>query len=61
MEYLKTKGVDACSTIRANRKALPVRIKNDKAFERGEFDSQVSANDILYLKWNDNKPVPYCL
>jgi hypothetical protein len=57
MEYLKTKGVDACGTIRANRKALPVGIKNDKAFERGEFDSRVSSKYILYVKWNDNKPV----
>ena len=57
MEYLKTKGVDACGTIRSNRKALPVGIKNDKALERGEFDYQVSTKGILYVKWNDNKPV----
>ncbi len=57
MEYLKTKGVDACGTIRSNRKALPVGIKNDKALERGEFDYRVSTKGIFYVKWNDNKPV----
>jgi hypothetical protein len=57
MEYLKTKGFDACGTIRTNRKALPVGIKNDKVFERGEFDSPVSSKYILYVKWKDNKPV----
>lgn len=57
MEYLKSKGVHACGTIRSNRKALPVGIKLDKSLWLGEFDHRVSKEGILYLKWNDNKPV----
>lgn len=57
MEYLKSKGVHACGTIRSNRRALPVGIKPDKSLERGEFDHRVSKEGILYVKWNDNKPV----
>ena len=57
MEYLKVNGVDACGTIRSNRKALPAGMKADKELDRGEFDYMVSKQGIVYFKWNDNSTV----
>lgn len=57
MEYLKVNGVDACGTIRSNRKALPAGMKADKDLNRGEFDYMVSKQGIVYFKWNDNSTV----
>ena len=56
LEHLKNVGVCACGTIKANRKFLPTYLKQDKTMQRGYFDYRV-ANDIVFYKWMDNKPV----
>ena len=55
LEYLKENGVDACGTVRAVRKALPVGLEND--LDRGEADYRVSKDGLILFKWQDNKPV----
>lgn len=56
-EYLKAHGVYACGTVRPNRVGLP-RLVNDKDLGgRGEFDYEVSDQDIVYYKWKDNRCV----
>ena len=40
LEHLKNVGVHACGTIKANRKFLPTRLKQDKFMQRGESCSQ---------------------
>ena len=57
MEYLKTRNVFACATTTSNRKYLPNNLKTDKVMNRGDFDYRVSAQEIVYFKWMDNKPV----
>lgn len=57
MEYLKSNQILACSTIRSNRKYLPNNMVGDKSLKRGEFDHRISAHNICYFKWMDNKPV----
>ena len=56
LEHLKNASVRACGTIKANRKFLPTHLKQDKAIQRGYFDYRI-ANDIVFYKWMDNKPV----
>ena len=55
LEYLKENGVDACGTVCAVRKALPVGLEND--LDRGEADYRVSKDGLILFKWQDNKPV----
>lgn len=55
LEYLKENGVDACGTVRAVRKALPVGLESD--LDRGEADYRVSKDGLALFKWQDNKPV----
>ena len=57
MEYLKFRIVFACATIRSNRKYLPNNLKTDKVMNRGDFDYRVSAQEVVFLKWMDNKVV----
>ena len=57
MEYLKTRNVFACATIRSNRKYLPNNLTTDKVMNRGDFDYKVSAQEIVYFKWINSKPV----
>ena len=57
MEYLKTRNVFACATIRSNRKYLPNKLTTNKVMNRGDFDYRVSAQKIVYFKWMDNNPV----
>ena len=56
LEHLKNVGVRACGTVKANRKVLPTHLKQDKIMQSGYFDNRV-ANDIIFHKWMDNKPV----
>ena len=55
LEYLKENGVDACGTVRAVCKALPVGPEND--LDCGEADYRVSEDGLVLFKWQDNKPV----
>ena len=57
LEHLKNVGVRACGTIKANRKFLPTRLKQDNTTQKGDFYYHV-ANDIVFYKRMDNKPVP---
>ena len=57
MEYLKTRNIFACATIRSNRKYLPNNLTTDKVMNRGDFYYRVSAQEIVYFTWRDNKPV----
>ena len=57
MEYLKSRNVFACATIRSNRKYLPNNLSTDKVMNRGDFDYRVLALEILYFKRIDNEPV----
>ena len=57
MEYLKTRNVFACATIRSNRKYLPNNLTTDKVMNRGDFEYKVSAQEIVYFKWINSKPV----
>ena len=55
LEYLKENAVDACGTVHAVRKALPVGLEND--LEHGDADYQVSKDGLVFFKWQDSKPV----
>ena len=57
MEYLKSRNVFACATIRSNRKYLPNNLSTDKVMNRGDFEYRVLALEILYFKRIDNEPV----
>ena len=57
-EYLKAHGVYACGTVRPNRVGLP-KLANDKDLNRGEFDYEVSDQNIIYYKWKDNRCVHF--
>ena len=50
MEYLKTRNIFACATIRSNRKYLPNNLTTDKVMNRGDFYYRVSAQEIVYFK-----------
>ena len=47
LEYLKENGVDACGTVRAVRKALPVGLESD--LDRGEADYRVSKDGLVQM------------
>ena len=53
---MKSVGVHACDTIKANRTFLTTLLKQDKTMQRDDFDYRV-ANDIVFYKWMDNKPI----
>ena len=50
MEYLKTKNVFACATIKSNRKYLPNNLTTDKVINRGDFYCRVLAQETRYFK-----------
>ena len=43
MEYLKTRNVFACATIRSNRQYLPNNLTTDKVMNQGDFDYRLLA------------------
>ncbi|CAG5029212.1 unnamed protein product [Parnassius apollo] len=53
---LKLRKIMACGTVNNTRKFLP-ELKEDNAMKRGDFDWRMSNENILYLKWKDNKTV----
>ena len=56
LEHLKNVGVRVCDSIKTNRKFLPTHLKQGKTMQRRDFD-YCAANDIVFYKWMDNKPV----
>lgn len=58
MENLKANNIYACGTVRSQRKMLPVLAK-DSELKRGDMDWRVSANDVLFVKWKDNRVVHF--
>ncbi|MCP4923780.1 MAG: hypothetical protein GY915_07110, partial [bacterium] len=57
VEHLKANGVQACGTIRPDRKYLPTNLMSEKSMERGQADYRVSDQDITFFKWMDNRAV----
>ena len=57
LQHLKEHGINACGTIRSNRKGLPIDLKKDKEMERGDVDCRVSSDGLLVVKWMDNRSV----
>lgn len=57
MEFLKANGVQACATIRSNRKCLPNDLKSDKNMQRDDFDFRMSKQGVTVYKWMDNEGV----
>lgn len=53
---LKLKKLLACGTVNYTRKYLPT-LKEGKTMKRGDFDWRMSDQNILYLKWKDNRSV----
>ena len=58
LDYLKSKSVLACGTVRPNRKGLP-SLAVDKCLSRGQHDFRTTPEGLLYVKWNDNKAVHF--
>ena len=58
LDYLKSKSVLACGTVRSNRKGLPT-LATDRSLSRGEFDFRTTEQGLLYVKWKDNKVVHF--
>ena len=50
VEYLKANCVQACGTIRHDRKYIPTNLKSEKSMERGQHDYRVLKN-IASLIW----------
>lgn len=59
LEKLKIEQTLACGTIRNNRKRLPNKsqLKADKELARGDSEFRVSNQNIIFVKWMDNKAV----
>ncbi|CAG4935966.1 unnamed protein product [Parnassius apollo] len=53
---LKLRKIMACGTVNNTRKFLP-ELKEDNAMIRGDFDWRMSNENILYLKWKDDRTV----
>ena len=58
MEYLFSRKVLFCGTLRTSRKYLPTNLRRDKDLKRGDIGYRVSKNDdIMISKWMNNKVV----
>ena len=59
MKNLKLLGIQACGTIRANRKDLPAAVvpgKNRRPLPRHEF-IVAQRDELVFVNWQDTKPV----
>lgn len=56
MEDLKDLGINACGTIKMDRKHLP-NFKETKSMARGEYEWYISDNGLSTAMWIDNKAV----
>lgn len=52
LSYLKTKKINACGTINLTRKYLP-KLTQDKNMKIGEYDWQITEDNISIVKWKD--------
>ena len=58
MDFLKSKDVYACGTVRPVRKGLPDLARN-KSLARGQFDFRTTPQGLIYVKWRDNRCVHF--
>jgi len=57
LNYLKTKKIHACETIKASRKYLP-NMKPDSTLKSGDYDWEMSdQNNVSIIKWEDKRIV----
>ncbi|XP_051170607.1 piggyBac transposable element-derived protein 4-like [Leptopilina boulardi] len=59
MICLKNEGIQACGTVRSNRKELPKCQKPDKSLKKGDSEYRTSFKGISWVKWKDNKAVQF--
>lgn len=58
-QNLKTDSIYACGTVRKTRKHIPKDFKPDKDMSRGDSDWRISTDEMVCVKWMDNKPVHF--
>lgn len=56
LRYLKDRSIYACCTVRKDRKHLP-ELTVDRKMKRGESDWRATSDDLVYIKWKDNRAV----
>ena len=55
--FLETKNVYCSGTVNISRKNIPKNFTEDKRMKRGEFEWQVSNENIVCVKWKDKRCV----
>lgn len=60
-KFLESKSIYAYGTVNMMRKNLPKQLSHTKLLKKGDFDYAICNDNIVCLKWEDNRSVPTIL